>query len=277
MLSISQILSSPYFYFAITGILSGFLSGLLSVGGGLILVPALIFIFAKFYTLEPHYAIQLVLGTTMSCMIFTSISSTLAQHKKSSIHWEYLKNNWFFIVLGTVSGVVLTDFIPTSSIKFVFALFCFFSGFKVLFKKPIEVKEISNFKNAKISTFFFSSLCGLIGVGGANMVVPFLMKKGVDLRKSLGTASAFQVPVSISGTLAYLITGLYISIPAVSQQNAIGNIFLPALIVITIFAIGFNKLGVSIAHKLPIDILKKCFGVFTLLVGLITLIHIFQK
>lgn len=267
-------LTSPYVLFAITGILSGFLSGLLSIGGGFILVPALMLIFAHFYTMEPHYAIQLILGTTMACMVSNAISSTMAQHKKTSIHWEYIKHNWLFIILGTMLGVILTDYVSTFLIKFLFACFCLFSGYRVLFKKPVEVKEISNFKNTQFNTLFFGSLCGLIGVGGANLVVPFLVKRGVDLRKALGTASAFQVPVSVSGTLSYLVIGLYGSVPATSQPYAIGYVYLPALLVITLFAVGFNKLGVSVAHKLPIDKLKKCFGVFTLIVGIVTLIKI---
>lgn len=274
MQTISQFFSSPYLFFAITGILSGFLSGLLSIGGGFILVPALMFIFAKFYIMEPHYAIQLILGTTMACMVFNAISSTVAQHKKTSIHWEYIKHNWLFIIIGTISGVVLTNYVSTFFIKFMFACFCIFSGYKVLFKKSVEIKELSDFKDTKVNTLLFGSLCGFMGVGGANVVVPFLIKRGVDLRKALGTASAFQVPASISGTMAYLIIGMLNSSKNLNQENAIGYIFLPALIVITVFAIGFNKVGVGLAHKLPVDKLKKCFGVFTLLVGVVTLIKI---
>jgi uncharacterized membrane protein YfcA len=253
--------------FAFTGVAAGFLSGLLSIGGGFILVPALMFIFSHFYRMDGHYAIQLILGTTMACMILTSISSTIAQNKLGSIHWEYIKKNSNFIVMGVLMGVISSGFAPTAIIKFFFGTFCIFSGLKTIFKKPAKVEIASSFDDTKAQTFFFGALCGLIGVGGANVVVPFLQKRGVELRKALGTASAFQVPVSIAGTLGYIVSGLLSPNTIGPQPGAIGYVFLPALLVISIFAVGFNRLGVRIAHSWPIAKLKLCFGVFTIFIG----------
>ena len=267
MQTLTEIFSSSYFLFALTGIISGFLSGLLSIGGGFILVPALIAIFTQYYNFEPHYAIQLILGTTMSCMIFTAVTSTFLQNKKGAIYWEYISKNWLFILAGTIAGVIITGFTSVLLIKLIFGAFCIYSGLKMIFKKLIVPHSDNCLKKSQVPSFMFGSLCGLIGVGGANVVVPFLLKRGIELRRALGTASAFQVLVSIVGTVSYLTMGLVQAKEVQVASGAIGYIFIPALVMITVFAIGFNKLGVSIAHSLPVDKLKKYFGVFTFLVG----------
>lgn len=272
---LSQYFTLSNLLFAITGVVAGFLSGLLSIGGGFILVPALMYIFSQFYHMEAHYAIQLILGTTMACMIINAISSTIAQNKKESIHWEYIQKNILFIVLGALAGVIASSYAPTDAIKFLFGAFCIFSGFKTIFKKPVAVKTVSSFDDTKAHTFLFGSLCGLIGVGGANVVVPFLQKRGVDLRKSLGTASAFQVPVSITGTMGYIASGMMAHKSVLVQPGAVGYVFIPALVVISLFAVGFNKLGVHMAHGWPIAKLKLCFGMFTLIIGFYAIYKIF--
>ena len=271
---------APYGWFALTGVFSGFLSGLLGIGGAFIMVPAFLTIFRDYYQFESHFMLQLTLGTTMACMIVNAISATTAQNKKQSVEWEVLKRNWLRISLGTFLGVVLTHFFSANLIKFCFALVCLDGGFKMIFRKqgPVVATEPNH---AKPVIFFFAAVCGFIGVGGANLFVPYLMKvKGISLTKAMGTASALQIPISIIGTISYLVLGL---LPPVSSAIAmdgavaqrldsghgiVGYVFWPAKLLVSAVGVCFNTWGVSMAHKLPVAKLKKCFGCFTLLVGM---------
>lgn len=263
-----------YSLFALTGVLSGFLSGLLSIGGAFILVPALLAIFHSFYHFEAHFMLQLTLGTTMACMIVNAISSTNAQNKRQSVYWQFLRTNWVYISIGTISGVILTNYFPTNLIKSCFAFFCIYSGYKMIVKKKVAEAVIAKI-STKFPTFFFGTVCGFIGVGGANLFVPYLMKsEGIELKKAMGTASAIQIPVSIIGATSYLILGLLSSVSAkqlpiaVPTYGTVGYIFVPALLLVSLAALYFNKIGVSVAHRLPVPRLKALFGVFTLLIGL---------
>jgi uncharacterized protein len=272
-----------FFYglFALTGVFSGFLSGLLSIGGAFVMVPAFLAIFGYYFHFESHFLLQLSLGTTMACMIVTAVSATSEQSKRGSVYWEFIRSNWIPISIGTILGVILTNYFSTSLIKICFASFCIYSGFKMLTRSKLanvivpvtdSVKDVAAnvVSRARRTTFLFGTLCGFIGVGGANLFVPYLMKKeGVELKKAMGTASAAQVPIAVIGSVSYLILGLYATDAAVnSTQNTVGYIYLPALLLVSFVGLFFNKLGVAAAHKLPVPQLKAVFGLFTFLVGL---------
>lgn len=267
-----------YGLFVLTGILSGFLSGLLSIGGAFVMVPAFLAIFGAFYHFESHFMLQLTLGTTMACMIVSSISSTNAQNKRNSVYWEFLSTNWIYISVGTILGVILTNYFSASLIKMCFASFCLYSGYKMITRKKLSEIVIDK-SGAKFPTFLFGTVCGFIGVGGANLFIPYLMKtEGIELKKAMGTASAIQIPVSIIGAASYLTLGLFSSasssgaalVNGVPPPNAgtIGYIYVPALLLVSLAGLYFNKIGVSVAHKLPVPKLKVVFGCFTFLIGL---------
>jgi len=272
---------SAYGWFALTGVFSGFLSGLLGIGGAFIMVPAFLAIFQGYYHFESHFMLQLTLGTTMACMISNAISTTSAQSKKQSVEWDFLKRNWLRIGVGTFLGVVLTHFFSASLIKFSFALACLIGGYKMIFRKQQQVAVTEPDAAQTTVVFFFATLCGFIGIGGANLFVPYLMKvRGISLTRAMGTASAIQIPISIIGTASYLLLGVLpplssaITIDGASAQRLIpdygivGYIFLPAMLLVSVVGLCFSALGVAMAHKLPVAKLKKFFGLFTLLIGM---------
>jgi len=270
----------PYGWFALTGVFSGFLSGLLGIGGAFIMVPAFLAIFQGYYHFESHFMLQLTLGTTMACMIVNSISATTAQSKKQSVQWDFMKRNWLRISIGTCLGALLTHFFPANLIKLCFALACLNCGYKMIFRKQQQA-ALTEPNGAKPVVFFFAALCGFIGVGGANLFIPYLMKvTGISLTKAMGTASAIQIPISIIGTASYLVLGLLPQIfsaiamdgavaqPPAAGYSVVGYIFVPAMLLVSAVGLCFNTLGVAMAHKLPVAKLKKFVGFFTLLVGM---------
>lgn len=253
--------------FLLTGVVTGLASGILGIGGAFVMVPSLIFIFGKYYSFDPHTALELTLGTTMSCMIFNSISATLSHKKRDSINTEYIYKNFVLITIGTAIGVILTTCFSAFLIKLFFAGFCIYSGLKMIYKKASQL-QVSKYSKVKVSVF--GIICGFAGVGGASLFVNhFLNSENMPFKKAIGTASALQVPIATIGSLSYLILGFNHANP-----GAIGYIFLPALLLISIPCIVFVKLGVAIAHRIPVVKLKVLVGVFTIFIGVNMIVNV---
>ena len=249
--------------FFILGIVAGLLSGILGIGGAFVLVPGLIYIFEHYYSFDPSFSMRLILGTTMTCMIFNAVSSSFYYKKANLINIEYVKKNVWIIILSTCIGVFLTQFFSSSVMKMVFAAFCCYSGFNMVLRK----KQQSLLKPNKMIVSLFGALCGFIGVGGASLFVSYFNNaEKMEFRESIGTSAAFQVPIAIVGSLSYLVLGLTTQTQQI--DNVIGYIYVPAFLIISITAAIFVKIGVIISTKIPSAQLKKIFGIFTILIGL---------
>ena len=253
-------LSLPNQLFALTGITTGLMSGVLGIGGAFVMVPALLAIFGAHFHFDPHTALELTLGTTMACMIANSISSTMSYHKDQLINWSYIQRYGVLITAGTAIGVVLTQFFSPILMKLCFAGFCFWSGFNMVHKQNHE----SSVKPSRGIVALFGTLCGFIGIGGASLFVSyFIHSEKMEFKQAIGTAAALQVPIATIGAVSYLLLGLSQAAPGTA-----GYIYLPALLMIAIPCVVFVRIGVAIANHIHTQHLKKAFGVFTILIGL---------
>ena len=254
-------------WFALAGVYSGFLSGLLGIGGAFVLVPSFLAIFHFYYHFDNNFAVPLALGTTMACMVVNAVCSTLAQHRRCSVAWEVLIDCWPLLCLGTAMGVFLASRIPAVVVQAAFAANCIYSGLRMTLGNSHSARPPQG-SASRPTIFLFSASCGLLGTGGANLFVPYFMRSmGLDLRKAMGTASAFQIPVSIVGTVGFVAAGL-IGVLVRGDAGAIRFVFVPAWLLVSIVSPYFNHLGVVMAHRLAARRLKALFGTFTLLVGL---------
>jgi len=256
----SALVSLPNELFAITGLFTGLLSGILGIGGAFILVPVLLAIFGAYFVFDPQTILQMTLGTTMACMIVNSVSSTWSHKKLGTVDWSYIKKNGFVIAVGTAVGVVLTSFFAPLLIKLSFALFCIYVGAKVILKKK-QGSEITTSGRLKVG--LFGTLCGFIGVGGSSIFVNhFVSSEGMDFKKAIGTATALQVPISIIGTVSYILLGI-----TQTNTQSVGFVFIPAFIIISIVSFFSVKIGVAISTKIATNKLKILFGLFTIGIG----------
>lgn len=257
-------------WFALTGVLAGFLSGLLSIGGAFIMIPAFLAIFQSYFHFDSKFLMQLTLGTTMACMVVNATCTTLAHHGKKSVCWPVLARHWPLLCIGTFIGVALTDFFNADLIKACFGFYCIYSGYRMVTRKSAEpVARPTGAHRATV--LLFGTLCGFTGTGGANLFVPYLMRSmGLDLKRAMGTAAAIQIPISIVGATSFLTLGLASATApaAMPYTGAAGFVFVPAWLLVSAAAPYFNKRGVALAHRLPTARLKTIFGIFTLLVGL---------
>lgn len=248
------------------GASAGFLGGLIGIGGGFVLVPGLYWMFTTQMQLPSHEAMPLALGTTMACMIFTAASSVRAQLQRGAVDRLTVRRFAPWVAPGTMFGALLVTVVNTLVIKLGFAAFCLYSAGRMLFFSQAIAQPGARMEDTRLAVpgTFFGTLCGMLGVGGANLFVPFLMKRNLDIRTAMGTASALQMPIALVGTVAYMLFGRSEGLPA----GAIGFVHLPALLVLVLGSVVMAPMGVRATHALPVPTVRKVFAVFTGLVGL---------
>jgi uncharacterized membrane protein YfcA len=243
------------------GVFAGFLSGLLGIGGGSIIVPALTHWFDQ-NQLSDQY-VKMAIATAMGTLFFTCISSTYAHHRKKSVRWD--------VVYQFVPGVAMGSFlvakflfpiIPKQILAILFTIFIGLTAFQLLSNKT---PPASRGLPSRISLFSVALLIGsvssLLGVGGGLFAVPFLIWCNVSAKQAIGTATAISLPTSLLASLGFIWSGWNQNLPAYS----LGYIYLPALLVIASSSVLLAPLGAKLAHQLPTKTLKKIFALFLLI------------
>jgi uncharacterized protein len=248
------------------GAAAGFLGGLIGIGGGFVLVPGLYYMFSRYAGVQPQDAMPLALGTTMACIIFTATGSVLAHLRRGAVQTQVVRQFAPFVAPGTAVGALLATIVHTVFVKAGFALFCLYSATRMLFFSKTLAKEGASMSNSRVplAGSFFGTLCGLLGVGGANLFVPYMMKRNIDIRQAMATASALQLPVAVTGTVAFILLGQHHSLPL----GSLGFVYTPALAILVTASMVLAPVGVWATHALPVGIVRKIFACFTALVGL---------
>jgi len=249
--------------FIALGSVVGFLAGLLGIGGGLVMVPVLTSLFV-WQGLPVENVVHLALGTSMASIVVTSISSMRAHHKKGGVLWQVVK----LIAPGIVVGAFLATFVAARLSSVFLATFfgCFLvyaSSQMFLNKKPKPSRTLPGAGGLFAAGGVIGSISALVSIGGGTLTVPFLSWHNVDVKKAIGTSAAIGLPISVAGTIGYLVNGWGVDI---AGDYIFGFINIPAVILISIMSFLMAPVGAHVAHKLPVPILKKVFAI--LLLGL---------
>ncbi len=245
------------------GASAGLLAGLLGVGGGIIIVPMLTFLFSSQHLPDAHVA-HMAIGTSLATIAFTSISSMRSHHARGAVEWGIFRRISPGILTGTLVGAWVAAQLSTSFLKVFFVVFIVYVSIQMFLEaNPSPRKPAGGLK-----MFGFGSLIGgisaLVGIGGGTMSVPFLIWHSVPIRSAIGTSAAIGFPIAISGTLGYILNGLgETTLPPYS----LGYIYLPALFGVSLMSILTAPLGAKIAHRVPVKALKKGFACFLILVA----------
>lgn len=250
------------------GAIAGFLGGLLGIGGGIIVVPALIFLFdyLGFFN-DPAFpentAILVVLGTSLASIVFTTMGSAAAQWHRRAIDWQIVKSWIPYLVIGAFIASFVAKALPAFSTKLFIGMFIFCVAMTVLFDfAPDPERKLPNRLVTGIVALFGGLICGLAGIGGGNVVVPTLLFFNTQVRKATAIASTLGFAISAAGTIGYILNGIGLNIP-----NAVGYIYLPAIVPLAIGALVFAPLGVFLAHRMRSGLLRKTFGILMIVVS----------
>ena len=240
--------------FGALGVLAGLLAGMFGIGGGLIMVPVLIGTFISL-GFDDQIIVQLAIGTAISCIIFTGMSSANAHRKKDSIDFNRFKPVATGIIFGAFVGALFAVQVDGVLLKLSIAIFVLIVGLQIL----LDINFVSNkFSPSKPQSIFAGTAIGffssILGIGGGTFSVPYFKASGLNLTSAIGTSAACGVPIAIFGTLGYIIAGINIELlPSMS----FGYIYLPALIGVSITSIFSARYGAELAHYLSQATLRR--------------------
>ena len=252
---------------AIAAAVAGFMAGLLGVGGGIIMVPAIYYAFTVL-DFDILTRMHLAVGTSLAIIIPTSIISTLTHREHDAVDFNMVKSFGIFILIGVFFGTFLAVNLKTPALVLFFSIFAFMVGLFFIFLREKLVdnpKQISNLvKN--ISGIIIGFISIPLGIGGGSLMVPFMRTFGYDIRKSIGTAAAVGFLIAVAGTIT-MITGGKI-IDNVNTPFSLGYINLLGFIVFVPVTMIMARLGAKAVYRIDKKILSKIFGTFLILVSI---------
>jgi uncharacterized membrane protein YfcA len=249
--------------YAVIGLLAGFLAGYLGIGGGLVIVPALSWLFAR----DPataDYAVHMAVATSLSTMLITSASSIYAHHRRAAILWPVALNLAPGLLAGAIAGALLAVRLTTDMLGVVFGIYVTIAGLQLLTGKEVKGhKTLPGAFSSGITGGVIGMISSLVGIGGGSMTVPWLLWHGREIRQSVATAAACGFPIALAGTVTFILMGQN----KIGFDSAMGFIHLPAFTGVVIFSVLFAPLGAAAVHGSPPVVVRRIFGGFMLLVA----------
>ena len=255
------------FVLGIAASVAGFMAGLLGVGGGIVMVPALYYAFTVL-DFDILTRMHLSVGTSLAIIIPTSIISTRTHMEHNAVDFKMVKSFGVFILIGVVAGTFLAVNLKTSALVLFFSIFAFMVGlFFIFFRESLleNPKKISEIVK-KISGAIIGVISLPLGIGGGSLMVPFMRTFGYDIRTSIGTAAAIGFLIAVSGTIM-MITGGKI-IDNVNTPYSIGYINMIGFIVFVPVTMFMARLGAKAVYKINKSLLSKIFGTFLIIVSI---------
>lgn len=246
------------------GAVAGVLAGLLGIGGGLVIVPILV-LTLTWQGAPLDHLMQISLGTSMASIVFTSVSSFMAHHRRGAVRWEVVRRIVVGILLGTFLGASVASRLPSNVLKVIFVAFLYYMAMDLLRnRKPKASRTLPG----PWGMFGVGGLIGLVsafvGIGGGTLSVPFMIYCNLPVHTAIGTSAAIGFPIALAGTAGYILNGLG---AAPLPPWSLGFVYLPALVGVVGSSMLTAPLGVRLAHRLPVDKLKRVFALLLFVVG----------
>lgn len=244
---------------------SGVLAGLFGIGGGMVIVPVLVFLFTA-QGLPTDLVMIMAIATSLATIILTASSSVLAHHRLGSVLWDKVFRLAPGIMLGAILGAVVADYIHAELLRIIFIVFLLYVGTQMALETKLKTGE-ANY--SKLIDFWVAGAIGLIsslvGIGGGTLTVPYLAHCRYPMRNAVASASACGLPIAVAGTLSYMVLGMNAAnLPAWSY----GYVYLPAFFGVGLGSIFTAPIGANLAHKLPAQQLKRYFSVLIFILAI---------
>ncbi|HEY9323183.1 MAG TPA: sulfite exporter TauE/SafE family protein [Candidatus Methylopumilus sp.] len=250
----------------IAGSFVGTLSGLLGIGGGLIIVPLLTYLLIHFHQVAFDQAMLMAIGTSLASIIFTGGVSSFFHTKQNNMSWSKAAHYIPGVFLGSLAMAFIIPYLNIAFIKHAFILYTFLASYEI-FKSP-KIKslvQLPSFIFANLYGFIIGSVSTIIGIGGGTMFVPYFIYHKVNPRLAVGLSCSLGVFIGLGASFGFIKNGLYVKqLP----QFSVGYIYLPGLIFITASSLIFVRLATKWIHQISVSLLKKIFAYLLILIGL---------
>ncbi|ACK68907.1 protein of unknown function DUF81 [Gloeothece citriformis PCC 7424] len=254
------------FLLSVLGLSSGLMAGLLGIGGGMVIVPGLFFIF-QLMGIPHNLLMHLAMGTSMCVMICTATASTWTHQLKGDIRWDFLLKILPGIFLGLMIGSSASQHLSTRLLECIFGFFLLFVSVKILLKGKLTTQKQSQSPKLSFINLMGTIIglkSGLLGIGGGAISIPFLIYCGLPMTEVAGTSASFSLPISILGTFS-------LGIFATTESNfplSIGYIYWPAVLMIAPFTMFGASIGTKLSHLIPAETMRFIFAWFLLFVSM---------
>ena len=244
--------------YLVLGLLVGFFAGMLGIGGGVIIVPLLVFLFNAQHFPDDR-VVHLALGTSLASIVFTSISSVHAHQTRGAVRWDIVRRAAPGIIVGTLLGTLFADRLSSRYLGIIFTVFVLYSSVQLwLDLKPKPTRQLPDNPGMWLASLFIGALSSLVGVGGGVITIPLMSACNVPMRNVIGTSAALVLPIAVAGAVGYIATGLDKGhLPPFS----LGYVYLPALIGLVVGAFMTVPSGARVAHSMPVATLKRVFAI----------------
>jgi uncharacterized membrane protein YfcA len=251
--------------YLLTGATAGLMAGLLGIGGGLIIVPALALFFAS-QGFAGDTLMHFAVGTSLATIIPNSISSLLAHHRRNSVDWQAVRGLVPGIIVGALAGAWLALQVSSPGLATLFGSFEILVAVHFLIGKQAGAHRVlPGVAGLGVAGAVIGGVSAMLGIGGGTLSVSFLLWNRVDIRTAVGTAATCGLPIAIAGAVGFAISGWNIADQAGLNT---GFIYWPAVFLIALTSVPMAPLGARLAHFLPHKILQRVFALFLALVGL---------
>lgn len=244
--------------YLLLGLFVGLFAGMLGIGGGTLLVPLMVFMFSAQQFAEDRM-LHLAIGTSLATIVFTSMSSIRAHHKRGAVRWDIFRQAAIGLAIGTIVGAFIADRMNSRYLAIVFVTFVVYSAIQlILDKKPKASRQLPGRAGMAGSSGLIGIISSLVGAGGGVVTIPLMVMCNVPMRNAVGTSAALGLPIALAGAAGFIYTGLdQTNLPPMS----LGYIYLPALFGIVAGTFVTVPIGAKLAHSMPVSRLKKIFAV----------------
>lgn len=248
------------------GIVAGFLAGLLGIGGGVVIVPALLIVFDVFDVVAlTDGAARIAVGTSLATIIVTSLSAARAQIRRGAVRWPIVRAWTPALLVGSFASGPVAALLPQAALPWFIGIFLLLVALIMLAQwRPAPHRTLPGLAGNLAMGSGAGLVSGLAGIGGGNVIVPTLVFHNVPMQQAAATASTLGVPIALSGTLGFVLTGWGVGgLPT----GSLGYVWLPGALIIAAITFLVAPLGVAVAHRSPADLLKRLFGALLLVMS----------
>ncbi|MGR9116451.1 MAG: sulfite exporter TauE/SafE family protein [Gammaproteobacteria bacterium] len=249
----------------LAGALGGLLAGMFGIGGGLVLVPILVFVFTA-QKFPGDLIMIMAVATSLATIVITSLSAIVAHHRMGSVLWEKVLRMAPGIVLGAAVGALVADYVPANWLRYFFVAFLCYVGMQMAFRIEPGISKLKLTSGVDLAVAScIGILSVLLGIGGGTLTVPYLVKCRYPIRNAVAISSACGFPIALAGTFSYAALGWR---QGGLPDGSLGYVYLPAFAGVVLLSVVTAPLGAKLAHILPAQQLKRYFSILIFLMAL---------